>query len=189
MTITFLDTYTVSPTQTPSASATPSTTASNTALPTASSSATASHTPGATTTSTPTQSLTLSPTPYYSPTPSPTASPYVSPTISPTRSIDFYQQPELVKERGIYPNPFVQTAHIYFNLRVAATVKLYIYNVAGEIIFIQDYPLASGRQQIVWDGINEIGGRGASGVYSLHLKAEGVDRSSGGYWTQVVIQR
>lgn len=115
--------------------------------------------------------------------------PYVSPTISPSAVIDFYQQPELIKERGIYPNPFVETAHIYFNLRVDATVKLYIYNVAGEVIFIKDYPFKTGPEEILWDGINELGGRCASGVYILHLKATGVDRSSGGYWTQVAIQR
>ena len=103
--------------------------------------------------------------------------------------IQFYQQPELIKERGIYPNPFSDKARIYFTLRVDAEVKLYIYNVAGEVIFIKDYPGKSGVNEILWDGINEVGARCASGVYILRLQAEGVDRSSGGYWATVAIQR
>jgi hypothetical protein len=103
--------------------------------------------------------------------------------------VKFYQQPDLVEDRGIYPNPFAEKAHIYFSLRVAAAVTFTVYNVAGEPLFIRRFDFAQGKQQILWDGVNESGGRCASGVYILRIQGEGVDRSSGGYWTQVVVQR
>jgi hypothetical protein len=134
-------------------------------------------------------SPTASPTATASATVTPT--PSVSPTFSesPTRVIQFYQQPELIEERGIFPNPFAERAHIYFSLRVAAEATLTVYNVAGEPLFIRRYPGKAGKNEILWDGDNDSGQRCASGVYILRLQAEGVDRSQGGYWTQVVIQR
>ncbi len=106
-----------------------------------------------------------------------------------TRVIEFYQQPELVKERGIYPNPFSDRARIYFTLRVDAQVKLWVYNVAGEPLFTLERAGQAGKNEILWEGINQLGARCASGVYILRLQAEGVDRSSGGYWSSVAIQR
>jgi hypothetical protein len=103
--------------------------------------------------------------------------------------VRFYQQPDIIEDRGVYPNPFADKAHIYFTLRVDAEASLTVYNVAGEPIFTRHYAGTAGKNEILWDGINEASNRCASGVYILHLQAEGVDRSSGGYWVTVAIQR
>ena len=101
----------------------------------------------------------------------------------------FYQQPALVVEKGIYPNPFRHTAMLYFNLRVAAHLKLQFYNVAGEAVYHLDLDAAAGQNQALWRGVNEVGARCASGVYILHLTADGVDQSNGGFWADLVIMR
>lgn len=153
--------------------ATPSYSSTRTATPTL--------TPSITWTPSPTVSLTLTLSPSFTVSPSFTA--------SPTKATNFYQQPELVKERGIYPNPFSDRARIYFTLRVASDAKLTIYNVAGEPIFTQSYPSTAGKNEILWDGINEAGSRCASGVYILRLDAQGYDGTSGHYWASLAIQR
>jgi len=138
-----------------------------------------------------TESATLTVTPSHSWTPSVTPTPSISPTftISPTKAIQFYQQPELIRERGVYPNPFTDRVRLYFTLRVDAQAKLHIYNVAGEPILSLESAGKAGANEIIWQGLNEIGARCASGVYILNLRAEGVDGSAGGYWTNVVITR
>jgi uncharacterized repeat protein (TIGR01451 family) len=173
------DTQTVTPSATPSATptrtvtATPSYSSTRTATPTL--------TPSITWTASPTVSLTRTISPTFTISPSFTA--------SPTKLTNFYQQPELVKDRGIYPNPFSDRARIYFTLRVASEVKLTIYNVAGEPIFVRSYTEAANKREILWEGINEAGGRCASGVYILRLDAQGDDGTTGYYWATMAIQR
>lgn len=103
--------------------------------------------------------------------------------------MQFYQQPELIKEKGVYPNPFSDKARFYFMLRVDAVAKLIIYNVAGEVVYVKEAAGKAGPNELIWEGLNDLGGRCATGIYVVNLKAEGIDRSTGGYWTHVVIMR
>jgi hypothetical protein len=103
--------------------------------------------------------------------------------------VNFYQQPALVIEQGIYPNPFNDEAKLYFSLRVAAHLRLQFYNVAGEPVYRMEMDAPSGMNQALWRGINEVGARCASGVYVLHLTADGADQSHGGFWANLVIMR
>ena len=185
-------TLTATSTLTATASVTPTATPSRSFSPSPSPSATRSA--SQTSTATPTASLTR--TASLTPTISATAS--VSPTISVTFTVSqtftqtpvkYYEQPELIQERGVYPNPFKDSAHLFFTLRVAATVKVIAYNVAGEIVTVLTRPCGSGVNELSWDGSNDSGGRCASGIYLLHLKADGVDASSGSYWTNLAIAR
>lgn len=118
-----------------------------------------------------------------------TALPTLTFTATPTSALKFYQQSDLIKERGIYPNPFTDRAKIYFTLRVDAVAKLYVYNVAGEPLFVREFAGRAGPNLIDWDGVNNEGARCASGIYILRLQAIGVDHSTGGYWASVAIQR
>jgi len=111
------------------------------------------------------------------------------PTATPTPTLPFYQQPELIKERGVYPNPFSDKTHLFFTLRVDAVVSLAIYNVAGEPIFTKSYQCTAGVNQVVWEGLNEALQKCSSGVYMVRARAEGIDQTSGTYWTTVVIVR
>ena len=109
--------------------------------------------------------------------------------MSPTHAVLFYQQPALVVDKGIYPNPFSDTAKIYFNLRVAAHLRLQFYNVAGEPVYHLELDAQAGQNQALWQGINQVGARCASGVYILHLAAVGTDDSKGDFWADLVIMR
>ena len=109
--------------------------------------------------------------------------------MSPTKAVQFYQQPALVENLGIYPNPFSDSAQMYFKLRVAAHLALQFYNVAGEPVYHVEMDDPQGVQHALWQGVNEVGARCASGVYILHLQAEGSDQSRGGFWANLVIMR
>lgn len=178
-----------SPTASATRTATPSATATRTSTETRT--ATPSPTQSLTRTDSPTQSLTSTLSATASATPSITVTPSISATftVSPTAALKFYQQSDLIQERGIYPNPFAERAKIYFSLRVEAVAKLTVYNVAGEPLFVKQYPGVVGPNVIDWDGVNDSGARCASGIYILRLQADGVDRSTGGYWATVAIQR
>jgi uncharacterized repeat protein (TIGR01451 family) len=200
-------TPTVTPTATPSFTDTATRTGSPSATPTGTPTVTplpsATHTPSQTATQTVTPlpsathspSLTATQTVTGTPTATPTLTPYLSPTItptfsaSPTFSVKFYQQPELVQERGVYPNPFTDKARIYFTLRVEALVRVTVFNVAGEPLFRLEVPGRPQKNEVIWEGVNDAGARCASGVYILRVQAEGIDGTNGGYWSTVVIQR
>ena len=78
---------------------------------------------------------------------------------------------------------------IFFTLRVAADVDLEVYNVAGEPIVHLQQACAATVNEIEWKGLNEAGGKCASGVYLVRLSAVGRDKSTGTFWTTVVIVR
>jgi hypothetical protein len=163
-------TSTISPSATSSPTSTGTRTRTGTATVTATSSFTGTVTPTATQ------------TPYYSPTESPTI------TLTGTRPA-VVDQDKLIMVRGIYPNPFSDRVKVYYTLRADAKVEMQIYNVAGEPIQMIPQDGLAGVNQLVWDGISSQGGRCASGVYVLHLKAEAVDNTRDGFWDTAVIAR
>jgi hypothetical protein len=94
-----------------------------------------------------------------------------------------------VEEHGVYPNPFSDRAHLYFTLRSPAQARVDVYNIAGEPIASLSQACAAGKNDLLWDGSNGNGGRCASGVYVLRVHADGMDGTTGSYWSSVVIQR
>ena len=195
-------TLSASPTFTPSppfsATQSPSVTPTSTPTPSFSPSPTFTATPSltfsATVTTTSTQTATFSATPSVTATPtvspsftvSPTFS--VSPTITPT--VDrFFQLDKLIKVEGLYPNPFSDKLGVYFLLRVDAAVKFAVYNVAGEPIWKTSMAGKAGKNLLFWEGVNDAGGRCASGVYVLRLDATGLDQSTDGYWARAAAVR
>ncbi len=73
-----------------------------------------------------------------------------------------------------YPNPFNPTTTISFSLSQASKIELDIYNIKGQLVkrLVNDfYP--SGKHEIVWCGMNEIGHEVSSGVYLCRLKSNG----------------
>jgi len=188
-------TFSPSPSFSPSSTPTASPTVTLTRTPTATATITRTATPSASATATATSTRTASATPTVTLTATASATvtqtPTISPTfsVSPTKNVQFYQQPAPVLLEGIYPNPFSDTAKIYFNLRVAAHLRLQFYNVAGEPVYHLELDAQAGQNQALWQGINQVGARCASGVYILHLTAVGIDQTSGGFWANLVIMR
>jgi flagellar hook assembly protein FlgD len=112
----------------------------------------------------------------------------VSPTITPTTD-RFYAQDKLIKVRGLYPNPFSDKLRVYYTLRVASDVKMHVYNVAGEPIWTFNVSAKAGKNEIVWAGENESGGRCATGAYVLRLEAKGVDGTEDSFWERAAVSR
>jgi hypothetical protein len=111
----------------------------------------------------------------------------VSPTISPTRTP--YEPGRLIEIRTVYPNPFSDVGHLYFNLRKPATLTFTVYDVAGEPVLKKDIAAAAGRQALDWKGDNDAGARCASGVYVLRLQAAADDGETDQDWARAAISR
>ena len=72
-----------------------------------------------------------------------------------------------------YPNPFNPTTTIEFTLRERSSVRLSIYNVAGQLVrtLVDDERAPGVVHAIAWDGRSNAGQQVASGVYFYRLVA------------------
>jgi len=80
----------------------------------------------------------------------------------------------LVPASGIvltaYPNPFSGSLTLECNLPKASQADLQIYNLKGQLVKEQHWPLlGSGLQTLAWDGNCDNGDQAASGVYLCRL--------------------
>jgi hypothetical protein len=77
---------------------------------------------------------------------------------------------------GSTPNPFAASTAIAFSLARETAVDLRIYDLAGRLVrTIAPARLGPGRHHVVWDGLDDTGGRVAKGVYLLRLRASGFE--------------
>ena len=77
-----------------------------------------------------------------------------------------------------YPNPVRMGATMRFTLRAAGHVDLDLYDVAGHRVRqLADRSFPAGENGLRWDGADDHGRRVASGIYLLHLRADGVSRT------------
>ncbi len=58
-----------------------------------------------------------------------------------------------------------------FNLKDAASAEIAIYNVNGRLVRRLSEMLSSGESSLTWDGMDDRGGRAASGVYFAQVQA------------------
>jgi len=73
--------------------------------------------------------------------------------------------------KEIYPNPFNSTVSISYALSAASHVKLTIHDLTGrEVIALVQKQQKAGFYRIHWDGKNEEGDQGASGLYFVRLE-------------------
>lgn len=96
---------------------------------------------------------------------------------------------KLIVIKGIYPNPMTEEGHIYFLLRNPAEVTMTAYNVAGEIILKRSAALPAGANIQVWDGRNDAGGRCASGIYLIKVRAQNAGGEHDEFWATLAIAR
>jgi hypothetical protein len=69
------------------------------------------------------------------------------------------------------PNPFNPSTRIGFTVGEAGPVTLRIYDVAGRAVrTLIEGPVAGGRHQLTWEGVNDNGGSATSGIYFLRLE-------------------
>jgi subtilisin family serine protease len=71
-----------------------------------------------------------------------------------------------------WPNPFMGTTMLHFDIPKDVDVKLEVFDVQGRLVkALVDQPLPAGRYDIGWDGRDHQGHRVASGVYFYRIQA------------------
>ena len=71
----------------------------------------------------------------------------------------------------VWPNPFNTTTQLRFHLDQAASVRLAIYNIQGQLVrTLVDAPLHAGAHQMQWDGQDERGHSAATGPYFVRFR-------------------
>lgn len=79
---------------------------------------------------------------------------------------------EAVALDAVYPNPFSGETTIRFTLPETGAATLSVFDVLGRRVrVLAEGALDAGRHEAVWDGRSDGGGRVASGVYVLELRA------------------
>nr|MBN2277210.1 tandem-95 repeat protein [candidate division Zixibacteria bacterium] len=77
-----------------------------------------------------------------------------------------------------YPNPFNPTTTISFSVPSAMSATVEIYNILGEKVrTVFDGIAQPGRNDVIWDGVNENGEAVASGIYFYRMKAGSFNES------------
>ncbi len=73
---------------------------------------------------------------------------------------------------GAVPNPFNPVTTIAYELPQAAPVTLRIYDAAGRLVrtLLAETPVPAGRNDVVWNGLDDAGRQAASGVYLYRLE-------------------
>ena len=70
------------------------------------------------------------------------------------------------------PNPFNPTTVIEYTLPEAASVKLEVYNMLGQVVrTLVDGEQQAGRYSVAWDGRDDLGREVATGIYFYRLSA------------------
>ena len=76
------------------------------------------------------------------------------------------------------PNPFSPETRIAFELPEAGKAKLEIFSPDGRLVrTLVSGERPAGRQEVLWDGLNDAGRKVSSGVYFYNLSLPGVDES------------
>jgi hypothetical protein len=71
-----------------------------------------------------------------------------------------------------YPNPFNPSTKINFSVPKDANIKIYIYNINGQLVnTLVDNFMPSGNYTVTWDGKTNTGALAASGIYFYQMKA------------------
>jgi len=99
--------------------------------------------------------------------------------VFPDQQTDVHSKPghEFVPSRielfSNYPNPFNSSTMISYQLRENSQVKLYIFNLSGEIVRdLVDRQESAGSHSIIWDGKDDRGNIVSSGIYFYQLKID-----------------
>jgi len=71
------------------------------------------------------------------------------------------------------PNPFNPRTTIAFELPIAATVSLFVYDISGRLVrsLVDGEAANAGRHEVVWNGRSDTGRQVPSGIYFYRLDA------------------
>ena len=85
------------------------------------------------------------------------------------------EDPVVTRSMGmtsIHPNPFNPQVTIDFAVQSSGLVRIAIYDVRGSLVRrVTDEVLPAGEHSVTWNGVDERGGRAASGIYFVRMIA------------------
>lgn len=107
----------------------------------------------------------------------------IDPGIVNTNAADWYSNPnptgihsEVRSSKSFellfnYPNPFNPDTKIQYQIKIAETATLAIYNIQGKLVrnLIVDQHHTPGAYEITWNGRNQLGTKVSSGIYIYRL--------------------
>ena len=86
--------------------------------------------------------------------------------------------PETFAVHQNYPNPFNPNTSIQIDLPEITQVRIIIYDARGrEITTLLNEELLPGYHTLKWNGLNKSGRQVASGIYFIHVRTDGFDKS------------
>ncbi|HNX01639.1 MAG TPA: FlgD immunoglobulin-like domain containing protein, partial [Candidatus Cloacimonadota bacterium] len=86
--------------------------------------------------------------------------------------------PVLSSLTGNYPNPFLSSTSIRYEMKNDAKVSLAIYNIKGQLVRVLENGMkTTGSHNVVWDGTDKNGNKLASGVYIVQFNTGNVKQS------------
>ena len=88
-----------------------------------------------------------------------------------TGIIEHKGNPDEIQFVQNYPNPFISSTNLSFNLPKDSKIKLEIFDIRGQIVnsLIDSQVLSKGSYQIEWNGLNNLGEKIESGIYFARL--------------------
>lgn len=75
------------------------------------------------------------------------------------------------------PNPFSETAKIYFTLRNASQVKIRIVDIMGRTMFYKVKDGKAGENEFIWNGNDQSSNKVCSGIYFFTIESDGQSAS------------
>jgi hypothetical protein len=116
-------------------------------------------------TDTPTMTHTGTFTSTQTHTPSATITPSLTVVPTGTPVTPLYVYGDIIKGHG--------SIKIKIKLSLSQTVNIYIYNIAGELLYSSYVQMAAGWNEWAWYGVTGSGKKAAGGIYILRVNAEG----------------
>ncbi len=93
---------------------------------------------------------------------------------NPTLSTSSFNNPEHNVLEANYPNPFSNRTVIRYNLSANSSVKLFIYNMTGQLIKEVDEGIKPmGQNSYTWDATSEDGNTVSNGLYFYSIEVNG----------------
>jgi hypothetical protein len=94
------------------------------------------------------------------------------PTIATGVDGDETQKPDEFALSQNYPNPFNPATIIHYSISYRSDVALEIFDVLGRKVFEKSlFDQPAGNYSLEWNGLNQLGGEAASGIYFYRLTA------------------
>jgi len=87
-------------------------------------------------------------------------------------SITMAALPNTTELFTVYPNPFNPVANIHYTLAGETAVTIIIYDMLGRVVkTLLDQHQAAGEYNLVWNGMQDAGGRVSSGAYLIRMQS------------------